>query len=85
LSEDEDALAQELRGFLETPLHRLMGLKVVQQQSPSVVMMELSDQFRGAAPGSVHGGMLATLADEVWGARSSTPTTGPSFARPRPT
>jgi uncharacterized protein (TIGR00369 family) len=49
--------------FYETPLHRLMGLNIVQQSSPSVVTMELSDQFRGAASGSVHGGMLATLAD----------------------
>src|SRR6185436_14908057 len=54
---------QELRGFLENPLHRMMGLKVVHQESPSIVMMELSDELRGAAPGSVHGGMLATLAD----------------------
>src|SRR5207237_106562 len=63
LSEDEDALALELRGFNETPLHRMMGLKVLQQESPSVVTMELNDELRGAAPGSVHGGMLATLAD----------------------
>jgi uncharacterized protein (TIGR00369 family) len=63
LSEDESLAARELREFLETPLHRMMGLEVLRQESPSVVTMELSDQLRGAAPGSVHGGMLATLAD----------------------
>ena len=63
MSEYESPGEQELRGFLETPLHRMMGLKVVHQGSPSIVMMELSDELRGAAPGSVHGGMLATLAD----------------------
>ena len=63
MSEDESPREQELRGFLETPLHRMMGLEVVRQESPSIVTMELSDELRGAAPGSVHGGMLATLAD----------------------
>ena len=63
MSEQERPLALELRGFYETPLHRMMGLKVVQQESPSIVTMELNDELRGAAPGTVHGGMLATLAD----------------------
>lgn len=40
-----------------------MGLKILEHGLHTVMTMELSDSFRGAAPGSVHGGMLATLAD----------------------
>lgn len=45
------------------PLHKMMGLTVVEGGPHTVVTMELTDDIRGAAPGSVHGGMLATLAD----------------------
>jgi uncharacterized protein (TIGR00369 family) len=45
------------------PLHARMGLTVVDGGEPTVVTMELTDDVRGAAEGSVHGGMLATFAD----------------------
>jgi uncharacterized protein (TIGR00369 family) len=47
----------------EPPLHRQMGLQVKQLSPTTVLTMELSDGVRGLAPGSVHGGMLATFAD----------------------
>jgi uncharacterized protein (TIGR00369 family) len=51
------------RRFYEIPLHRRLGLVLVQQGEHSVVTMELNDELRAAAAGSVHGGVLATLAD----------------------
>jgi uncharacterized protein (TIGR00369 family) len=59
--------AAELAQFNElvrhTPLHAHMDLKCVEHGPRTVVTMDLSDSVRGPAPGSVHGGMLATLAD----------------------
>jgi uncharacterized protein (TIGR00369 family) len=46
-----------------TPLHRQMGLRIVQLRPTTVLSMELNDSVRGFYPGSVHGGMLATFAD----------------------
>jgi uncharacterized protein (TIGR00369 family) len=69
--------AAELAQFNElvrsTPLHAHMDLKCLEHGPHTVVTMELSDSVRGSAPGSVHGGMLATLADAasawtLWGA-----------------
>jgi uncharacterized protein (TIGR00369 family) len=40
-----------------------MDLKCLELGPRTVVTMALSDSVRGFAPGSVHGGMLATLAD----------------------
>jgi uncharacterized protein (TIGR00369 family) len=40
-----------------------MGLKLVQLGPKTVMTMELGDEVRGFAAGSVHGGMLATFAD----------------------
>jgi uncharacterized protein (TIGR00369 family) len=51
------------RRFYEVPLHRRVGLMLVQQGEHRVVTMELSEEVRAAAAGSVHGGVLATLAD----------------------
>ena len=46
------------------PLHDRIGLTIVRHEPGLAVMtMELNDEVRGAAQGSVHGGMLATLAD----------------------
>ena len=55
------------------PVHDFMGLRLVQQGPDGIVTMELTDNVRGSAPGTVHGGMLATLADvtsaiALWGA-----------------
>lgn len=46
-----------------TPMHRLLGLKMLQLRPTTVLSMELSDDVRGFYPGSVHGGILATFAD----------------------
>lgn len=63
----EAAVAGDWRTLTELirriPLHALMGLTVVDGGARTVVTMELTDEVRGAAAGSVHGGMLATLAD----------------------
>jgi uncharacterized protein (TIGR00369 family) len=45
------------------PLHRQLGLKILQLQPTTVLTMELSDDVRGFYAGSVHGGILATFAD----------------------
>lgn len=46
------------------PLHGRMGLTILKQEGVgAVVAMELGDEVRGFAEGSIHGGMLATLAD----------------------
>ena len=45
------------------PLHQRMGLKLVDLTPTTVFTMELSDDVRGSAEGTVHGGMLATFAD----------------------
>jgi uncharacterized protein (TIGR00369 family) len=57
---DWQALTESIRRI---PLHTLMGLTVVEGGPHTVVTMELTDDVRGAADGSVHGGMLASLAD----------------------
>jgi uncharacterized protein (TIGR00369 family) len=69
LSEDERAAGY--RDFWErmhddpagTPVHRMIGLKMLQLRPTTVLSMELSDAVRGIYPGSVHGGILATFAD----------------------
>lgn len=55
------------------PVHALMGLGTVQRGSHTIMTMEMTDRVRGMAEGSVHGGILATLADvacstSLWGA-----------------
>ena len=45
------------------PLHDRMGIQLVQLSPTTVLTMELGEDVRGLAPGSVHGGMLATFAD----------------------
>jgi uncharacterized protein (TIGR00369 family) len=47
-----------------TPIHGRMGLTIVRADAEAAVLtMEVTDEVRGAAPGSVHGGLLATFAD----------------------
>jgi uncharacterized protein (TIGR00369 family) len=48
---------------ISPPLHEVMGIKLVELTPSAVLTMELGDGVRGLAPGSVHGGMLATFAD----------------------
>ena len=57
---DWETLTERIR---QVPLHAMMGLTVVEGGARTVVTMELSDAVRGAAEGSVHGGILATFAD----------------------
>jgi uncharacterized protein (TIGR00369 family) len=45
------------------PLHVAMGLEIVSGGPPAIVTMELTSAVRGAVDGSIHGGILATLAD----------------------
>ena len=40
-----------------------MGLHILAHGPRTLITMELTDAVRGMVPGSVHGGMLATLAD----------------------
>jgi uncharacterized protein (TIGR00369 family) len=44
-------------------LHHQLGLRIAQLTPHLVLTMEVSDDVRGMAPGSVHGGILATFAD----------------------
>jgi uncharacterized protein (TIGR00369 family) len=47
-----------------SPVHERLGLTVAQQELGFVVLaMDLSEDIAGSAPGTVHGGVLATLAD----------------------
>jgi uncharacterized protein (TIGR00369 family) len=47
-----------------SPVHKRLGMSVVDFKPGFVVLsMPLSDEVRGVYEGSVHGGMLATLAD----------------------
>jgi len=40
-----------------------MGLKILEHGPRTVATIELSDEVRGAFEGTIHGGILATLAD----------------------
>ena len=51
-----------------SPVHRHMQLSVVwQEQGVAILSMPLAPDLEGLAPGSIHGGMLATLADAASG------------------
>lgn len=51
-----------------SPVHQHMQLSVVsQEQGVAILSMPLAPDLEGLAPGSVHGGMLATLADAASG------------------
>jgi uncharacterized protein (TIGR00369 family) len=49
--------------FHENPLHAHMGMRIREHGPHTIITMELTDAVRGSAEGTVHGGMLATLAD----------------------
>jgi uncharacterized protein (TIGR00369 family) len=67
----EEVRAAEFHEFWErieygpegVPLHRQLGVKLLQLRPTTVLSMELSDSVRGFYSGSVHGGILATFAD----------------------
>jgi uncharacterized protein (TIGR00369 family) len=55
---------------LPVPFHDYLGLRFVQEGSPSRVELDLGDHVKGAvAP--LHGGVLATLIDVACGAAAS--------------
>lgn len=57
-------LKEATEALRTSPVHERLGLTVAQQEIGSVVLtMELSKDIEGSAPGTVHGGVLATLAD----------------------
>ena len=62
---DDDALDLEARNDVirRIPLLGRMGIRIVQRKPTTILTMELSDEVRGHALGTVHGGMLATYAD----------------------
>ena len=54
------------------PVHALMGLSTVQRGPHTIMTMEMTERVRGTGEGSIHGGLLATLADvtcstSLWG------------------
>lgn len=57
---------QDLRD--RSPVHERLQISVVhQEQGVAVLSMPLAEDVRGAVEGSIHGGMLATLADAASG------------------
>jgi uncharacterized protein (TIGR00369 family) len=59
---DWEAATANMRRYVR--LHDRMGLTIVSVTADSAVQtMELSEETAGAAPGSVHGGLLAAFAD----------------------
>jgi uncharacterized protein (TIGR00369 family) len=72
LTDDTATNAAATQGAISIPLHARMGLKILKRGKRTIASMELNDEVRGAFDGSVHGGMLATLADvtcalSTWG------------------
>lgn len=49
--------------FRTLPFHAWLGLQLVEHGPTTIVSMDLTDDVRGAVPGTIHGGVLATLAD----------------------
>ena len=63
MAQSDDITVEWLNENDKNPLHAHMGLRILEHGPHTIVTMELSEAVRGQAEGSVHGGMLATLAD----------------------
>jgi uncharacterized protein (TIGR00369 family) len=63
LTDDAEPKAAGPQPSFSIPLHNRMGLKIVKRGPSTVTTMELSDEVRGAFEGTIHGGILATMAD----------------------
>jgi uncharacterized protein (TIGR00369 family) len=51
-----------------SPVHEHMQIRIVrQEQGVAILSLPLTENLRGPAEGSIHGGMLATLADAASG------------------
>jgi uncharacterized protein (TIGR00369 family) len=59
---NEDSFDADLSSLIP-PVHGWLGLQIELMGEEAVVTMELTDEVRGPAPGTIHGGVLATLAD----------------------
>lgn len=72
MTDDAETQPGVPKAVLPIPLHARMGRKVLARGPRSVTTMELSDEVRGAFDETIHGGILATLADvtcalSTWG------------------
>ena len=63
MTEDGKDLSTTDQFFYSNPVHAYMGLKVVQRAPTAILTMEVDEKYQGAMPGTIHGGLLATLAD----------------------
>jgi uncharacterized protein (TIGR00369 family) len=64
MSEDGYSEAADDQGFHRAvPLHAWMGLRIQQKEPSTVLAMDLGENVRGPRKGTIHGGMLMTLAD----------------------
>ena len=61
VSSEESSLGDQL--FYDTPVHAFMGFRLVQREPVAIVTMDDAENVRGAMPGTIHGGILATMAD----------------------
>ena len=59
---DDDTFDADLSALIP-PVHDWLGLEIELRGETAVVTLQLTDEVRGPAPGTIHGGILATLAD----------------------
>ena len=59
---DDDTFDADLSALIP-PVHDWLGLEIELRGEQAVVTLQLTDEVRGPAPGTIHGGILATLAD----------------------
>jgi len=59
---DDDSFDADLSSLIP-PIHDWLGLEIELRGETAVVTLQLTDEVRGPAPGTIHGGLLATLAD----------------------
>ena len=60
---DEGVVEALNKHFRSLPFHDWLGMRVVEHGPTTIIAMDLTDEVRGAVPGTIHGGVLATMAD----------------------
>jgi uncharacterized protein (TIGR00369 family) len=69
MTDDREQLIEYLRGtFVLTPLHKLLGFRMLDGDEPGTVVVEMPvrpEAFNGS--GNLHGGAIATLCDVAAG------------------
>ena len=60
---NDDFIEAANEHFRSLPFHDWLGLRLIEHGPTTVVALDLTDEVRGAVPGTIHGGVLATLAD----------------------